>query len=293
MRSIPRVRRERGAAVVDFVLVLVVLVPVFLGHPPGRARAAGAQHLGRGGLRGGAVRRHARPRARPTAPRAPAPRSRGRWPPGSPRTSTRAPVLVARRAGRRGDRPRRRTRSRHRRPGHRAHRHRARRRGGAMKRPPVREGSGERAGRAHLAGHPAAGADGLDRAVGLRGAARRVRGERRGAIGRPGLRARARRRRRVGSRPRRRRGRRWPTRASPTRGGSSTSRAADPADCHTGGAVVTVRITSSVALPFIPDLLGGGRRRFALNAGTTYRSGSTRSRGPCRDPPIRVAGRRP
>ena len=37
------------------------------------------------------------------------------------------------------------------------------------------------------------------------------------------------------------------------------------ADCHTGGAVVTVRITSGVALPFIPDLLGGGAT-FALSA---------------------------
>jgi hypothetical protein len=37
------------------------------------------------------------------------------------------------------------------------------------------------------------------------------------------------------------------------------------ADCHTGGAVVTVRITSSVALPFIPDLLGGGAA-FGLSA---------------------------
>ena len=36
-------------------------------------------------------------------------------------------------------------------------------------------------------------------------------------------------------------------------------------DCHTGGAVVTVRITSSVALPFIPDLLGCGAT-FALSA---------------------------
>jgi hypothetical protein len=37
-------------------------------------------------------------------------------------------------------------------------------------------------------------------------------------------------------------------------------------DCHTGGAVVTVRITTSVALPFIPDLLGGGAT-FGLSAG--------------------------
>jgi hypothetical protein len=36
-------------------------------------------------------------------------------------------------------------------------------------------------------------------------------------------------------------------------------------DCHVGGAVVTVRVETQVALPFVPDLLGGGAT-FALAA---------------------------
>jgi hypothetical protein len=36
-------------------------------------------------------------------------------------------------------------------------------------------------------------------------------------------------------------------------------------DCHTGGAVVMVRVSSHVALPLLPDMLGGGAT-LALNA---------------------------
>ena len=36
-------------------------------------------------------------------------------------------------------------------------------------------------------------------------------------------------------------------------------------DCHVGGAVVTVRIETQVALPFLPGLLGGGAE-FRLDA---------------------------
>lgn len=38
-----------------------------------------------------------------------------------------------------------------------------------------------------------------------------------------------------------------------------------PRDCHSGTSVITVRITSSVDL-LVPDLLGGGRPTFALDA---------------------------
>jgi hypothetical protein len=37
------------------------------------------------------------------------------------------------------------------------------------------------------------------------------------------------------------------------------------ADCHAGGALITVRIETHVALPFVPDLLGGSAT-FALDA---------------------------
>ena len=37
------------------------------------------------------------------------------------------------------------------------------------------------------------------------------------------------------------------------------------ADCHVGGAVITVRIETQVALPFVPDFLGG-TATFALDA---------------------------
>jgi hypothetical protein len=36
-------------------------------------------------------------------------------------------------------------------------------------------------------------------------------------------------------------------------------------DCHVGGVVVTVRVATKVALPFVPDLLGGGGT-FGLDA---------------------------
>lgn len=36
-------------------------------------------------------------------------------------------------------------------------------------------------------------------------------------------------------------------------------------DCHSGGSVITVRVTSSVDL-LVPDVLGGGRPSFALDA---------------------------
>lgn len=39
-----------------------------------------------------------------------------------------------------------------------------------------------------------------------------------------------------------------------------------PHDCHNGSSVITVRIRSSVALPLLPDVLGGGEPRFALSA---------------------------
>jgi hypothetical protein len=40
---------------------------------------------------------------------------------------------------------------------------------------------------------------------------------------------------------------------------------ADRPDCHAGGVVVTVRVSTHVALPFVPDVLGG-RAGFALDA---------------------------
>ncbi|KAA1424302.1 hypothetical protein [Nocardioides antri] len=39
-----------------------------------------------------------------------------------------------------------------------------------------------------------------------------------------------------------------------------------PRSCHSGTSVITVRISSSVELPLLPDVLGGGRPRFALDA---------------------------
>lgn len=39
-----------------------------------------------------------------------------------------------------------------------------------------------------------------------------------------------------------------------------------PRDCHNGTSVITVRISSSVELPLLPDALGGGQPRFALSA---------------------------
>ncbi|MDZ5623343.1 hypothetical protein [Nocardioides bizhenqiangii] len=39
-----------------------------------------------------------------------------------------------------------------------------------------------------------------------------------------------------------------------------------PGDCHNGTSVITVRVRSSVELPLLPDALGGGAPRFALDA---------------------------
>ena len=39
-----------------------------------------------------------------------------------------------------------------------------------------------------------------------------------------------------------------------------------PHDCHNGTSVITVRLRSSVELPLLPDALGGGQPRFALDA---------------------------
>jgi Flp pilus assembly protein TadG len=39
-----------------------------------------------------------------------------------------------------------------------------------------------------------------------------------------------------------------------------------PRDCHSGTSVITVTIGSSVDLPLLPDVLGGGASRFALHA---------------------------
>lgn len=38
------------------------------------------------------------------------------------------------------------------------------------------------------------------------------------------------------------------------------------ADCHSGTSVITVRVDSSVRLPFLPDVLGAGPATFALDA---------------------------
>lgn len=42
--------------------------------------------------------------------------------------------------------------------------------------------------------------------------------------------------------------------------------APDPADCLSGGSVVTVRVATEVALPLLPDVLGSGRPAFGLDA---------------------------
>ncbi|MFC7492990.1 MULTISPECIES: hypothetical protein [unclassified Nocardioides] len=39
-----------------------------------------------------------------------------------------------------------------------------------------------------------------------------------------------------------------------------------PDDCHSGTSVITVVVESSVALPLIPDILGGGAPSFALDS---------------------------
>lgn len=42
-----------------------------------------------------------------------------------------------------------------------------------------------------------------------------------------------------------------------------------PRSCHAGTSVITVRIASAVDLPWLPDLFGLGRPRFALDAEET------------------------
>ena len=42
-----------------------------------------------------------------------------------------------------------------------------------------------------------------------------------------------------------------------------------PANCHQGTSVITVRVSSRVDLPLLPDVLGGGSPSFALDASHT------------------------
>lgn len=39
-----------------------------------------------------------------------------------------------------------------------------------------------------------------------------------------------------------------------------------PRNCHSGTSVITVRVDSSVTVPLLPDVFGGERPRFALDA---------------------------
>lgn len=39
-----------------------------------------------------------------------------------------------------------------------------------------------------------------------------------------------------------------------------------PTDCHSGTSVITVRVATRVDLPLLPDVLGGGKPSFALDA---------------------------
>jgi hypothetical protein len=43
----------------------------------------------------------------------------------------------------------------------------------------------------------------------------------------------------------------------------------EPANCHTGTSVITLSIDSHVALPLMPQVLGGGAPRFDLDASHT------------------------
>ena len=234
-------------------------------HPAGRAGADGPQHPGLGRLRGRPVRRHARPRTRRR--RGPDPRSRStaRSPAASPRTSTRARCCVDGAPGVAGHGARRRCRP----SGSAARRCRSTVAGHAVEEAAVSAPPDER-GSALVEltwlGHPAAGAAGVDRALGLRGAARRVRGQRRRPGRRPRLRARRRRRRRA------RRAREAAARQALADQGVDgqppdvrSSRCGRPATATARGAVITVR----VALPRRPaaaaDVLGGGRAQ--LRAG--------------------------
>lgn len=42
-----------------------------------------------------------------------------------------------------------------------------------------------------------------------------------------------------------------------------------PTQCHSGTSVITVRVATRVTLPLVPDVLGGGRPSFALDAAHT------------------------
>lgn len=49
-----------------------------------------------------------------------------------------------------------------------------------------------------------------------------------------------------------------------------------PRNCHSGTSVITVRVESSVELPLLPDVLGGGAPSFALSAEHTVPIGRYR-----------------
>ncbi len=49
-----------------------------------------------------------------------------------------------------------------------------------------------------------------------------------------------------------------------------------PRNCHSGTSVITVRVESSVELPLLPDVLGGGAPTFALSAEHTVPIGRYR-----------------
>ena len=59
----------------------------------------------------------------------------------------------------------------------------------------------------------------------------------------------------------------------------SVTCAPDVGSCHAGGAVVTVRVASRVALPLMPDLFGSGRPSFDLDATHTVPVGRYREVG--------------
>ncbi|MEZ5194802.1 MAG: hypothetical protein R2734_21565 [Nocardioides sp.] len=42
-----------------------------------------------------------------------------------------------------------------------------------------------------------------------------------------------------------------------------------PTDCHSGTSVITIQVRSRVVLPLLPDLFGGGRPSFRLDASHT------------------------
>ena len=188
-------RRERGAAVVDFVLVLVVLVPLVLGILQVALVLQVRNTAGGGRLGGRPGRRDRRPRAG----------RRGGRDAGADRRGDRGSVRRGRQRPRRspstgardrGHRPRPDPGARAGRPGDRGRGVGAGGRGaGAVIDCARRRQDGSAVVELVWLGHPAAGADPVDRAVGLRGAEGRLRGVRRRPLGRPGLRARAHRRR--------------------------------------------------------------------------------------------------